>query len=101
MRAWFGTASILCTTGTMAIAQPTSRRASITALRHDALSACLAQASPAISDEARAESHHERGRYPAVKARTVPDDPAGSLPSGTMAVEGVTLAAPRRPKGGD
>ncbi len=51
----------------MATAQPASGQASITALRHDALSACVAQAFPAIRDEARAAqgAYLEFGSHPA------------------------------------
>ena len=67
VRAWLGATLMLLFGGTTAVAQPASKQASILALRHYALSACLAQAFPAISDEARAAqgAYLEFGSHPA------------------------------------
>ena len=64
---WLGTVLMLGVGGTVAAAQFAPKQAAILALRHYALSACLAQAFPAIADEARAAqgAYLEFGSHPA------------------------------------
>lgn len=71
----FGAALALCWSGDAVVARPDPARDAIPLLRHHALSACLAQAFPAMADEARAaeSAYLEFGSHPAETYRAVQD----------------------------
>ena len=62
---------VLACSGSSMAARPDRAQAAMLALRHYALSACLAQAFPAIRDEARAAqgAYLEFGTHPAQASR--------------------------------